>query len=82
MTEEIYVTDLKEIEGVKVVCEKCKGALTVPIKVAKDMALVIPGKCLYCSTEFGGGRDAIFSFLQTLLKIRNIKDFSFFIESE
>jgi hypothetical protein len=79
MTQEIFLTNLKDINGLKVVCGKCQGAFIIPVKEPKT-----PVGCPFCKKQLTLDKNYIKSFLQMLLQIKEIKDkdFSFYIESE
>jgi hypothetical protein len=79
MTQEIFLTNLKDINGLKVVCGKCQGAFMIPVREPKT-----PLGCPFCKKPLNLDKNYIKSFLQMLLQMREIKDkdFSFYIESE
>ena len=86
MTKEMYVTDLKKIKSLKIVCKakKCEGAFVVPINKTDK----IPQMCPFCHVPLNsegqskGSQHNLKVFFEMLLEIKNIDNFDFFIESE
>jgi hypothetical protein len=47
MTKNVFVTNLKEVRGIKVICKKCNAYFMAPIGAG-----VPPGMCVMCKQEF------------------------------
>ena len=46
MTRRVYVTDLKEVNSLRVVCKKCKAEMIIPVGEQTP-----PEKCFSCKTD-------------------------------
>ena len=51
MTKNIFVTNLKEVAGIKVICNNCKAYWFVPISGGNP-----PEQCIYCKNPIPGNR--------------------------
>jgi hypothetical protein len=62
MTKTIFVTNLQEVKGIKIVCNKCGADFTAPINSGK-----LPDTCIMCRNVFES------SYLsETLLAIQKL----------
>ena len=47
MTKNIFITNLKEVQGIKIICKKCKSFFMVPVGQGTP-----PGSCIMCRKDF------------------------------
>jgi hypothetical protein len=59
MTKNIFVTNLKEVKGIKVICKKCNSFFMVPIGKINP-----PNMCVICRKDLNG--DYIAKALETI----------------
>ena len=60
MTKTIFVTNLNEVQGIKIVCKKCNSFFMAPIKGRGKP----PNMCVMCKKDLNG--DYISSVLETI----------------
>ncbi|MCK4604959.1 MAG: hypothetical protein KAU41_09775 [Deltaproteobacteria bacterium] len=63
MTKNIFITDLDEIKGIKVQCEKCNSSWYIPIN-----NVLPPDKCIGCGEAIPGSKIAA-----TMEKIKELQ---------
>ena len=77
MTKTILVTDLKEVKGIKIVCNKCGAYWFIPIGTNP------PPKCISCDNKMPDGsiKNAL-EQVSILINMMNEFDFKAYIETE
>lgn len=65
MTKKVYRTNLKQVEGIKIVCKKCKASFVVPITAAAP-----PKQCFSCN------RDLPWQDINRVIKGRSLSQFT------
>ena len=78
MTKNVLVTNLKEINGIKVICNKCKAYWFVPLGGSNP-----PEKCINCKSVIPA--DRIWKLTERIsdtLKAAKEYDFDLVIETE
>lgn len=78
MTKKVYRTNLKQVEGVKIVCKKCKASFVIPIAASTP-----PKQCFSCNRDLPWQDiNRVIKGIEAVVNAGNNFDFDAFIETE
>ena len=81
MTKNIFITNLNEIKGIKIVCHKCKSNWFIPL--SRNPLEPIKDKCISCGAAYPS--DKVFKLglkIYELLNDAEVKNFDFVFETD
>lgn len=80
MTKNIFVTNLKEVKGIKVICHECESNWFIPL--SRNPLEPIKDKCISCGATYPS--DKVFKLglkIYELLNCSEIENFDFVFET-